>query len=130
MDITYSSKDRLNVEKLVERFEGSIDKAKEEDIQSKGVEFTSSFSISKIQEMDIDEYVIGKPDPDTGLSRKSTFCYHLEIGLLSDFGGIFENKLVKEATISELIRALLTFSISDFKYNNIANVRVLLGALD
>jgi hypothetical protein len=43
---------------------------------------------------------------------------------------IFENKLVKEATISELIRALLTFSISDFKYNNMENVRVMLGALD
>ena len=38
--------------------------------------------------MDIDEYIIGKPDPDTGLPRKSTFCYHLENGLLSDFGGI------------------------------------------
>jgi hypothetical protein len=43
---------------------------------------------------------------------------------------LFENKLVKEATISELIRALLTFSISDFKYNNMENVRVMLGALD
>ena len=43
---------------------------------------------------------------------------------------LFENRLVKEATISELIRALLTFSISDFKYNNMENVRVMLGALD
>jgi hypothetical protein len=43
---------------------------------------------------------------------------------------LFENKLLKEATISELIRALLTFSISDFKYNNMENVRVMLGALD
>jgi hypothetical protein len=43
---------------------------------------------------------------------------------------LFENKLIKEATISELIRALLTFSISDFKYYNMENVRVMLGALD
>jgi hypothetical protein len=43
---------------------------------------------------------------------------------------LFENKLLKEATISELIRALLTFSISDFKYNNMENVKVLLGSSD
>ena len=43
---------------------------------------------------------------------------------------LFENKMLKESTISELIRALLTFSISDFKYHNMENVKVLLGSSD
>ena len=43
---------------------------------------------------------------------------------------LFENRLLKEDTISELIRALLTFSISDFKYHNMENVKVLLGSSD
>ena len=41
---------------------------------------------------------------------------------------LFENKLLKEATISELIRALLTFSILDYNSHNMENV--LLGSPD
>jgi hypothetical protein len=43
---------------------------------------------------------------------------------------LFENKLLKEDTISELIRALLTFSILDYNYRNMENVKVLLGSSD
>jgi hypothetical protein len=43
---------------------------------------------------------------------------------------LFENNLLKEDTISELIRALLTFSILDYNFHNMENVKVLLGSSD
>ena len=44
--------------------------------------------------MQVDEYVAGKPDPQTGRVNKSTFCYLLEFGL-SSFGGIGGRKARK-----------------------------------
>jgi hypothetical protein len=73
MDSANSLKDPLNIEKLVERFDASIDKVKDESIESKRLEFPSLFSIPRIQQIDMDEYVVGKPDPLTGLSKRSTF---------------------------------------------------------
>lgn len=78
----------INLEQLIECHDYKRDLTKEENILKQRVIFISQFSISKIQQMGIDEYVVGKLDLITGLPRKSTFCYNLERGLLSDYGGI------------------------------------------
>ena len=41
----------------------------------------------KILEMNIDDYVLGKIDPNTGQTNQGTFCYRLEFGI-EGFGGI------------------------------------------
>jgi hypothetical protein len=38
-------------------------------------------------QMQLDEYVVGKPEPRTGRINKSTFCYRLEFGM-PEFGGV------------------------------------------
>jgi hypothetical protein len=60
----------------------------EEEAMKMRSEFVSDFPADKILEMDVDEYVLGKLDPNTGSTRKSTFCYHLDFGLLAELGGI------------------------------------------
>ena len=42
--------------------------------------FISDFSIDKIQNMKLDEYVAGKHDPRSNEVDKTTFCYRLERG--------------------------------------------------
>lgn len=49
--------------------------------------FVTRFPMENITNIQLDEYVAGKPDPQTGLVNKSTYCYLLEFGLPS-FGGI------------------------------------------
>ena len=49
--------------------------------------FVARFSSENIMNMQLDEYVAGKPDPKTGQVNRSTFCYLLEFGL-SSFGRI------------------------------------------
>lgn len=64
-------------------------------------EFVSDFSKEKISNLQLDEYVPGKPDPNTGAVNKSTFCYRLEntmdklsaLGIRSAFDfGVYYNK--------------------------------------
>jgi MoxR-like ATPase len=59
----------------------------EEDAMKLRSQFISDFPSDKILEMNIDEYCIGKIDPNTGQSNQRTFCYRLEFGI-SGFGGI------------------------------------------
>jgi hypothetical protein len=51
------------------------------------LEFVSNFPVDKIQNMELDEYVIGKQNPRTGSTNKQTFSYGLEDGL-PGFGGV------------------------------------------
>jgi deoxyhypusine synthase len=43
---------------------------------------------------------------------------------------LFENRYIKEATTSELIRELLLFSINDYKNRKMDNLEVILGKID
>jgi hypothetical protein len=56
--------------------------------------FVTQFPPDSITKMRIDEYVAGKPDPQSGLVNKSTFCYLLEFGLPS-FGGVGGRRAIK-----------------------------------
>ena len=59
----------------------------EEDAMKVRSQFLSDFPADRILEMDIDNYVFGKIDPNTGQTDHGTFCYRLEFGT-EGFGGI------------------------------------------
>lgn len=50
-------------------------------------QFISDFPPDKISDMTLDDYAIGKTDPNTGETDYGTFCYRLEFGI-QGFGGI------------------------------------------
>jgi CRISPR/Cas system CMR-associated protein Cmr5 small subunit len=56
--------------------------------------FVSDFLIDKIPGMKLDDYVEGKPDPQSNKVNKTTFCYRLEreLSVLSGIGGIPNQK--------------------------------------
>ena len=80
--------EEFDLEKVILLFDSNIDYEREKQIRKQGLDFISLFPRDRISEIDIDEYIIGKPNPLTGNANKSTFCYHLENGLVASFGGI------------------------------------------
>ena len=56
--------------------------------------FVTRFPLDSLTEMRLDQYVAGKPDHQTGLVNKSTFCYLLEFGSPS-FGSIGGRQVIK-----------------------------------
>jgi hypothetical protein len=79
-----------NLEDLILDFDKDrnfYDAPAEEEAMKMRSEFVSDFPADKILEMNVDEYILGKLDPNTGSARKSTFCYHLDFGLLAELGG-------------------------------------------
>jgi hypothetical protein len=57
----------------------------EEDAMKLQSQFISDFPADKILEMNIDDYVFGKVDSETGQIDQGTFCYRLEFGLTMDY---------------------------------------------
>lgn len=56
--------------------------------------FVADFPPAKTLEMNIDDYVFGKIDPNTGQNDQDTFCYRLEFGI-KGFGGIRGTPAIK-----------------------------------
>ena len=59
----------------------------EEDAMKLQAQFLVDFPPTRISEMNIDDYVIGKIDPNMGENDEHNFCYQLEFGIRG-FGGI------------------------------------------
>lgn len=82
----------LNLEELIEAFDRNMNLFDPDGYDPSGRKqehemFVTRFPLENIPQMQIDEYVAGKLDPQTGRANRSTFCYLLEFGLPS-FGGI------------------------------------------
>lgn len=67
-------------------FFGPVEVSEEEVIRGQK-EFISDFPSEKIQQLKIEEYVVGKINPNTGSKNENTFCYRLEYGF-PGFGSI------------------------------------------
>jgi hypothetical protein len=65
----------------------SPDRSSDQERENIRLGFVSNFPVDKIQNMQLDEYVIGKQDPRTGGTNKQTFSYGIEVGL-PEFGGV------------------------------------------
>jgi hypothetical protein len=70
----------LQFEELIEAFDKKRslfdpDRISLEESEKLRTSFVSDFPIDKIQMMELDEYVPGKPDPKSGQVDKTTFCY-------------------------------------------------------
>lgn len=113
-----SSKTQIEpkLEELIVKFDEnrklfSEDWKSEQEINDEQQEFVTQFPIEKISEIQLDEYVQGKPTPLTGEPNRTTFCYLLENGLWS-FGsgaggdsskfGIYFSKKRKEYEFDSL----------------------------
>jgi len=59
----------------------------EEDAMKLQAQFTFDFPPAKILEMNIDDYVVGKIEPNTGQKNQNNFCYRIEFEI-KGFGGI------------------------------------------
>ena len=66
----------------------------EEDAMKSQSQFVSDFPADKILELNIDDYVAGIVDPNTGQTDRSTFCYRLEYAM-EGFGGIGGTPAIK-----------------------------------
>jgi 5-methylcytosine-specific restriction endonuclease McrBC GTP-binding regulatory subunit McrB len=96
----------LQPEELIEAFDKNRNlfdpnRTSLEELETLRSAFVSDFPLEKILQLQLDEYVAGKPDPKTGGVNKSTFCYRLEheMAKLSRFGvrtaldfGIYYNR--------------------------------------
>jgi MoxR-like ATPase len=72
----------LQLEELIRAFDKNrnlfdIDRSPEE-LERVRLSFVSAFPLEKLLQLQLDDYVVGKPDPETGTVDKSTFCYRLE----------------------------------------------------
>jgi hypothetical protein len=84
----------LQFEELIEAFDKNKSLFEPERItleegEKLRLSFVSDFSMDRILEMKLDEYIAGKHDPQSDEVNKSTFCYRLEreLGILSGIGG-------------------------------------------
>lgn len=59
----------------------------DKDAMKLQAQFISDFHPDKISDMSLDDYALGKIDPNTGETDYGTFCYRLEFGI-EGFGGI------------------------------------------
>jgi MoxR-like ATPase len=96
----------LQLEELIEAFDKNRNlfdpnRTPLDELEKLRSAFVSDFPLEKILQLELDEYVAGKPDPNTGGVNKSTFCYRLENEMvkLSSFGvrtaldfGIYYNR--------------------------------------
>jgi hypothetical protein len=84
----------LRLEELIEAFDKNrtlfnSNRYSAEESERIRSAFVSDFSIEKISQLELDEYVIGKPESITDKVNKATFCYRLfyQLGeILSGFG--------------------------------------------
>lgn len=83
----------LHLEELIEAFDKNRNlfdpnRTPLDELEKLRSAFVSDFPLEKILQLELDEYVAGKPDPNTGGVNKSTFCYRLENEMvkLSRFG--------------------------------------------
>jgi hypothetical protein len=82
----------LNLEELIIAFNKNVNLFNPDGYDAELIEkehnmFVERFPIENIVNIKLDEYVAGKPDPQTGGVNRSTFCYLLEFGT-DTFGGI------------------------------------------
>jgi MoxR-like ATPase len=75
---------------------------KEKTNREEEQEFATKFPINELENLEIDNYVQGKPDPSTKDTNRNTFCYILEQGLHASgsipgpadkFGIYYDNKI-------------------------------------
>jgi MoxR-like ATPase len=88
-----------NLEYLIQRFDQNHqlfnpDWEGTESAQKDTEKFKSLFPKHKIQNLTLDEYVSGKPDPQTGEVNKTTFCNVLE-GQLNSHGSLWGSYATK-----------------------------------
>jgi hypothetical protein len=80
-----------NLEDLILKFDQDRkyfgDRISEEDAMKVRDRFVSDFPADKIMDMKIEDYVVGKIDPRTGLKNENNFCYRIEFKVRG-FGGI------------------------------------------
>jgi MoxR-like ATPase len=82
----------LQLKELIEAFDKNKslfdpDKPSLEDRTRSQQEFVADFPSDKIMEMQLDEYILGKPESETHKTNKTTFCYCLEFQM-PEFGGV------------------------------------------
>jgi len=87
-----------DIEKLIKKFDQDkklfLEEWKnQEEIEEEQKEFVKQFPFDKISEIEIDQYVQGKPLPITEETNKTTFCYLLENGLWSFGSGAGGNAI-------------------------------------
>ena len=94
-----SLNEKFDLEKLILEYYKNKDffgkrKITEEQAMQFRLEFISDFTIDKILDISIDNYVQGKKLKDTGKTNKKTFCYRLEWGLpgFGSLGGVNTRK--------------------------------------
>jgi len=73
----------LPLEELIAAFDGNrklfrLKRPSLEEIMQDRNAFVKDFPSDRILSLQLDEYVIGKPDPQTGKPKASTFCFRLE----------------------------------------------------
>jgi hypothetical protein len=73
----------LQPQELIEAFDKNRNlfdpnRTPSEELEKLRSAFVYDFPVEKILQLELDEYVAGKPDPKTGGVNKSTFCYRLE----------------------------------------------------
>jgi MoxR-like ATPase len=100
----------INLEELIKVFDKNpelfgTDSFDQSRIEENYQKFINRFPMEKLVDIQLDEYVIGKPDPNTNNVNRSTFCYFLEFstpyfgsvgGRSSNKFGIHYNKKAKQ----------------------------------